>query len=322
MPAIVLNEFGGGGGVTPLREAIYLKNAMVIDGCPVIGDEDSWATVAAAIVFYLAGHRLRVTGDWNSSLHPTDETLALMIDPLMVAALGRTPTWDTVLNWCAAAGRVRILYDGDGVPHIRESKTALDSGLAIVCDPDYPSRVQLPWEHPIERKIAQPEFALFEYWIATTTMVGEPLVLNTYNMPVFGQQAGLPEMNGVPFAAVFGGPVTTLEQLASVVSNAAVNPYVSGMSRSSVEISNGAYSFNAQDQTAAIYAQERLHTVLAAADVVTVPVDSSFPASNYIMQDIYINLPEEGISGWFTLNEIQQPLDENPSTLVLNWNMD
>lgn len=279
---------------TPLRDAIRLKDDMIAAGCPVIGTANSWATVCGAILYYLAGNRLQVTGDWPAPEHDAtfvdDDTI---YDPLAVAVLNRPVDWWTTFNWIAATfGRVQGVYDGDGVPRIRESKARYSSGLVISCDPD-DGVLPIPWEHPLQRDIARPEFSLFQSWITYVT-------------------------SGA------AGPSVNLDFLAQVQSNAINNPYTPPASKDKIEvnsISQGSVVQYPLYEDAAAYAYETQHRVLSDADTLTVPCDSSFPASNYIRQDIIVNVPPDAI-GEFTLMEIQQPLDERPSTLTMQWAAD
>jgi hypothetical protein len=276
------------GGQTPLREAILLKDAMVALGCPVIGTSNSWATVAGAILYYLAGERLRVTGDWVSMEHPTGDALIDMLDPLTVEPLSRAASWWDVFNWLAWFANVQGFYDADGWPHIRQKTGRIDSGLVFACDPDTLGRVQLPWEHPVQRTIVKPEFTAFDYYI-------------TY---------------------LENNTSVVIEYLAGTISNAQRNPHAPPATKGRVEVARGNFVHNAVDQTAQQYVEMILHEKLAAADTLTVPMDSAIPMSSYIGQEIYAALEDMAITGWFTLNEINQPLDERPQTLIMNWAAD
>lgn len=281
------------GGNTPLREAILLKEAMVAAGMPIIGDADNnWATVAAAVLYYLAGNRLRVDGSWISGIHPDpldSEAWNALVDPLSVQALSKSPTWLDVYIFLSGIARVQAVYDPDGVPHIRESKARLDSGLAISCNDI--GRLRIPYENPINRKLTRPEFTQFMYYI---TYIEE-----TDN-----------------------GPVTHLDFLGQATSGALNNPHAPPATQTRVEIARGNFSHNEADMSAWLWCEEVLHRELADSDVVTVPVDSAFPIDRYVRQDVYIDLPEDGITGWFTINEVQQPLDENRMSVILNWAAD
>lgn len=310
------------GGFSPLQQAILLKEDMLTAGCPVIDHPDSWATVAGAILYYLAGHRLRVSNEWRSSLHPPISAFNEMIDPMRVDALAKPPTWQGVFDFISGLSRTNAMYDPDGWPRIKEENGAIDSGLTINCDADYPARLRIPWENPISRQLSNPEYAAYEYWITYIQDTGSQPIVPTLNIPVFGQQAGTPQIGGVPIAAVFSQPVVKLQFIARAVSNTLNSPFIAGFSQARSEVVKGQYTFNVEDHTAQEYVNMMLHIALAAADVVNVPVDNAFPASKYIKQNIWIDLPNEGIRGWFRLNEIRQPLNQNPSTLTLNWDSD
>lgn len=281
------------GGFTPLREAILLKNAMVDAGCPIIGDDDNnWATVAAAILYYLAGNRLRVDGSWVSPIHPDpddSESFNALVDPLVVQALNKSPSWFDVYNFLASLYRVSAIYDPDGVPHIRESRSRIDSGLAMACEDI--GRLRIPYELPISRQISRPQYNKFIYYIF--------YIVETDN-----------------------GPVSHIDFLAQATSNAINNPHVPPATTDFTEIARGNFIHNAAESSAQLYCEETLHRVLAESDVVTFAVDSSIPLDAYIRQDVYVQLPNDGITGWFTLNEINQPLDERPSSVVMNWAAD
>lgn len=281
------------GGNTPLREAILLKEAMVNAGCPVIGDSDNnWATVAGAILYFLAGERLRVDGSWFSATHPnpTDtEAFNALVDPLSVQALNRAPSWLDVYIFLSGLYRVQAIYDPDGVPRVRESRSRIDSGLSVSCSDV--GRLRVPYENPTNRRISAPEFTQFNYYIH--------YIEETDN-----------------------GPVSHLDFLAQATSNAINNPHVPPATRDRTEIARGNFAHNAVDLSAQLWCEEILRRVLSAADVVTVRVDSAFPIGKYIRQDVYCNLPDDGITGWFTLNEVEQPLDETHATCALNWAAD
>jgi hypothetical protein len=245
-----------------------------------------------------------------------------MIDPLQVDAIAHPPTWQAVLDFVMSLSRTEAVYDPDGWPRIKEDIGSIDSGLAVTCDPDFPTRLRIPWERPIEREITNPEFATYAYWITYVQETGTPFTLPKLNIPVFGQQAGTPQIGGVPISGVFSQPVVKLEFIAMAISNAVNNPYIAGFSKERADTVKGQYSFNIADQTAQQYVNGVLHKALAAADRVHFPCDNLFPASDYLKQNIRIELDDEGITGWFKLVEIDQPLNQNPSTLVLDWDAD
>lgn len=305
------------GGQTPLRDSIFLKEDMLALGSPVIGHEDSWATVAAAIIYYLSNHHLRVTGDWRSPLHPSLENLNDLVDPLTTDALAVPPNWGKVFDFVAGLSRSRAVYDPDGWLRMMEDINGVDSGLVVSC-PETPGRLDVPWES-MERNIEQAEFTEFQYWITWIQESGSPPVIGKYNMPVFGEAAGTPQINGVPIVAIFSQPIVHLEFVAKATSNAMMNPHIDDFTKVRVQIDKANYSFNIADQTAQEYCQSILHKVLAEADTLKIKCDNSFPASRNIGANIYINVPDEGVVGWFTLNQINQPLDQNSMTLILNW---
>lgn len=280
---------------TPFRDAIRLKTDMVAAGCPVIGNTNTWATVAAAILYYLAGNRLRVTGDWTSGEHPTSEDdLDALFDPLTVAVLNQPPSWWNAFDYIAWLGRLQARYDGDGYPHVFESRARTSSGLVISCNPEITSVIDLPWEEPINRQISRPEFSFIRAYITYVVEDTTP-------------------------------PVVNLDFLAQKTSNALQNPYLPPASRDRIEVASiaqGNVVPFANLETATAYCDDALQKVLSDADVLTVPIDSAFPIGDYVMQDVLIYLDDPDIKGEFTIREVNQPLTEQPSTVTMNWARD
>jgi hypothetical protein len=285
-------------GLTPLTMAILLKDQMLGQGSPVIGAADTWATVTAAQLWYRSGGRVRVTGDWDSVRHPDVQVLLTGqgTDPLAVQVGQAQLTWMTLINFLAWLSRTAIGYDPDGYIRLREYGVRYDSGLVMQCEAPTDAVVRVPLEAPFVRQVTQPEFAAFELW----------------------RQEMVPSPPGM------GGPAQTLRVsfLASAVSTARDNPFIAGFSRTRAEISQGGFASPVGSFTDVNsytrYAQAVLQAQLAQADQIMARCDNAFPASDYLGDDVLVQLPPVA-QGVYRLVSVQQPLTLQPLTMTLQW---